>query len=115
MSAVVNVQGTVRTVEPKTKRNSSEVWGRVVAVLTESGGILGETLEVALFNSRHGEPDVRAVVGDHVAWVVEVDASPYGLQARYRGEAGSEAALASTSPAVEGWLSGATAETVPSA
>lgn len=97
MSAIVLVSGTIRTKKPLIKRNSSDVFAQAVSVLTEHGSHMGETLEVTVFDPREGEQTVQANVGDHVVWVIEVEASSFGLRGRYRGEGGSEAALPSSS------------------
>lgn len=102
MSAVVLVHGTVRVVKPATRKADGARYGRHVSVLTEvplpSGGpVLGETMEVTVFDARQGEPDVRAEVGDHVVWAVEVEGSSYGVRGRYRAEGGAVAALPASS------------------
>lgn len=110
MTAVVLVTGTIRNSQDRLK--DGKRWGRTINVLTEVGAILGDTLEVTIFEPRDGEPHVRAVDGDHVSWVVEVESSKWGLRARYRGEGGSSAALHPSSLA-GGWPASVESEAAP--
>lgn len=112
MSAVVLVNGTIRSTKVLTKNADGSRFGRAVNILTEQGAELGETLEVTLFDPRPGEPAVRAESGDVVSWVVEVEAQRDRIRARYRGEAGSSPALHSSA----GWPTLATEpESAPAA
>lgn len=87
MSATLLVHGTIRQIRDRNKRDSGELFGREASVLTEVGSVLGETLAVLVFTPREGErwPEMRE--GLSVTWVVDVDASRYGLGATFRRSA----------------------------
>lgn len=89
MSAVVKIEGTVRTIKPVTKTSTGEYFGDAVSILTESQGILGETMEVVVFKPRAGENPVSYPVGDHVAWVVSVEAGRFGLRGTFKAVVGT--------------------------
>lgn len=87
MSAVVAVVGQIRTVREMRKKaepgqGPGEVWGAIVSVLTEIGGILGETLPITVFLS-----DLRGLdpqLGDSIEWAVEISVGRYGQDAVFK-------------------------------
>lgn len=88
MSAVVLLSGQVRDVRDRRKKSEpgespGEVWGRSVKILTEFGSVLGDTLDVTVFNADR----VVVAAGELVEWIVEVSANSYGLQAVFKAEA----------------------------
>lgn len=93
MTAIVLTTGIVRGTRELTSRQSGEVFGTEVSIMTEVGTSLGETLKVVLFDRRDNKPP-RVLSGQKVTWVVEVDAGRYGLGGTFVREA-SQADVAS--------------------
>lgn len=80
MAAVVIVEGQIRTSRILRRKSDGSVYGHEVAVLTQAGSHLGETLKITVFGEDNpGKP------GDDVAWAVSLSAGKYGLDARYQG------------------------------
>jgi len=83
MSAVVAVIGQVRAVRDLRKKSGAgqppgDVYAREAAVLTELGGVLGDTLNVRLFNSA---ASVEASPGEFVSWAVNLEPAQGGFPA----------------------------------
>lgn len=93
MSAIVTVQGQVRSVRRLKSATSAAAkeagqpveFGTEYAILTDAQNILGETLGVLVFDPRlNDEPVPTPAPGDAVHWVVEVEANRYGLSAQFK-------------------------------
>jgi len=83
MSAVLRVAGEVRSIEYRTSKNDSPY--REISILTEQPDELGDAVRVVIFDSHsHIQVEPRDVVD----WVVAVEGSRYGLNARFRSVAG---------------------------
>lgn len=96
MTATLLAHGIIRQTTPKSKRDpitkidTGEVFGTEVAILTEVGEVMGETLRVLVFNTRPGETPPKIVEGLVVNWIVELDANRFGLNATFKREASRE-------------------------
>lgn len=87
MSAIVVVHGQVRDVRDLHRRNEpgtppGECFARSVKVLTEAEGVLGDTVQVMVWNSDR----LTVATGEVVDWVVEVSVGKYGLDATFKAQ-----------------------------
>ena len=82
MAFISIIQGPIRASREMTKKNSAEVFGRIVSVLTETDGVLGETVGVMLWDRDAGHVSVQP--GEQVEWVVETRVGQYGLDVSFK-------------------------------
>lgn len=87
MSGIVRLTGPVRSTKPLFKRADGVQFGTEYGVLSECGGVLGETIKVVVFDARPGEtPTPTAQLAEPIDWIVEVDAGQYGLSATFKAD-----------------------------
>jgi hypothetical protein len=91
MSSIVLASGVVRASRPlffgAKHERAGEVFGLEVALMTQVGDVLGETLKVVVFEPRDGTPSWDPQPGENVSVIVEVDSGRFGLSGTYKRHA----------------------------